>query len=226
MKPDSLQSQAFFNTVSMPKAFKIFALLLITLSLNSCIELVEEITINPDLSGNYHLYLQHNTFEFLFNAVSDDLDLTGLETGLQRLKQEEGISNLTSDIRPNKGKFSIQFDFSDAKSLNEAFYASLGTKKQFYHKSFLKVNELKIKRPNLSPFIVKYAESSGYLDQIRNQKVLDYIKYRYRIISSKTIKSASPTDNSSNYNEYTQLYPLKSILFEERSTKSLIRLTK
>jgi hypothetical protein len=210
----------------MPKAFKIFALLLLTLSLSSCIELVEEITINPDLSGNYHLYLQHNTFEFLFNAVPEDLDISGLERGLQRLQQEEGISKLTSDIRPNKGKFSIQFDFSNAKDLNKAFYASLGAKKRFYNKSFLKVNKRKIKRPNITHYLIKYAETNGFLDQIRNYKMVDYIKYRYRIISSQTIKSAFPIDSTSTYNEYTQLYPLKSLLLDERSTKSVIRLNK
>jgi len=210
----------------MPKAIKIFGLLLITLSLNSCIELVEEVTINPDLSGNYHLYLQHNTFEFLFNAIPYDLNLNEVESGLQRLKQEKGISNLTSDIRLNKGKLSIQFDFSDAKSLNKAFYASIGTKKRFYNRSFLKVGQKKIKRPNLTPYLIKYAESRGVLDQIRNEKMLDYISYRYRLISSNTLKSAFPPNISSKRNEYTQLYPLKSLLVQERSTKSVIRLNK
>ena len=210
----------------MPKLFKAIALLLITLSFTSCIELVEEIKINPDLSGKYHLYLKHNGLDFLFNSVGKNLDLRGLNEGLQKLEQQKGISNIKSDIKPKKGKFSIQFDFSDAKSLTQAFYAALGVKKKFYHKPFLKINQSRIKRPNLTPYLFKYAESQGLLEQLPSKNLLDYVNYRYRVISPKNIKSAVPPNSLAGYQEYTQLYPLKSLLLDKQSTKSIIRIEK
>lgn len=210
----------------MPKIFKILGLLILTLSFTSCIELVEEIKINADLSGKYHLYLKHNGMGFLFNSVTQNLDLRGLENGLQKLKQQEGISNLTTNINPRKGKFSIQFDFSDAKSLTRAFYTSLGAKKRFYHKSFLKVNQSRIKRPNLTPYLVRYAKSNGLLKRIPMDNLLDYIHYRYRVISPKNIESANPPSSSSKNHAYNQSYTMRSLLLHEQSTKSTIRLEK
>lgn len=195
-------------------------------SFNSCIELVEEIKINSDLSGKYHLYLKHNGLDFLFNSIPQNPDLTGLENGLHTLALQKGISNLSTNINLKKGDFSIRFDFSDAKSLTDAFYASLGAKKHFYHKSFLKVNQSKIKRPNLTPYLVKYAERNGLLDKLPSDKILDYVKYRYTIISSKNIESTQPLNASSKDYEYTQLYPMKSLLMQKQSTKSVIHLKK
>lgn len=210
----------------MHKALKIISLLLISLSFSSCIEIVEEIKINQDLSGNYHLYLEHKDLDFLFNSMAQDFDLRELETILKKLKQQDGISNFSADIRPNKGKVSIQFDFSDSKSLTKAFYASIGAEKRFYNKSFLKVKQAKIKRPNLTPYFAKYAKTKGWIDKISNEKIYEYIKYHYRVICSNNIKSAVPPshENSINLLEYNQLYPIKSLLVKKQSIRSVIRL--
>ncbi len=212
----------------MLKTFKIVALIFLSFSFSSCIELVEEIKINPDLSGTYHIYIKHNGLEFLFNAFSPNLNLEKLERVLKRFEKQKGISDLTSNINPSKGKFSVQFDFSDAKSLTQAFYTTLGAEKQFYNKSFLKVNNSRIKRPNLTPYLIKYAENNELLDGLPSEKMLDYINYRYRIISSKSIKKETPPNSShiDKENEYSHLYPLKSLLINGQSTKSVIRLNK
>jgi len=210
----------------MPKIVKLIGFLLLMLGSTSCIELVEEIKINSDLSGKYHLYLKHNGLEFVFNSVGQNIDLSGLENGLEKLKHQKEISNLRTSINPKKGKFSIQFDFSDAKSLTRAFYAGLGTKKRFYHKSFLKINASKITRPNLTPYLVKYAESQNLIDEFPSEVLLDYVNYRYRIITPQNIKSASPPNTSEKVKEYNQLYSSKSLLLQKQSTKSIIRLEK
>lgn len=209
----------------MPKTLKIFGLLFILFGLSSCIELVEEIKINSDLSGKYHLYVKHNGLEFLFNAIPNTINLTELETGLQKLKLQDGIRNLKTDINPRKGKFSIQFDFTNAKSLSHAFYASIGTKQHFYNKRFLKVKQSKIVRPNLTPYLIKYVESIGLLDQLPGD-ILEYFDYRYRLITPESIKSSSPSNASSKPNEYTQVYSMKTLLQEKQNTKSSIRLNK
>jgi hypothetical protein len=210
----------------MPKLFKILALLLLSFSLTSCVELVEEIKINEDLSGEYRLYLKHNGLDLLFNSLAKNIDTKGLDDGLENLKQQEGISKLRTDINPKKGRFFIQFHFSDSKSLSHAFYGALGVKKQFYHKNFLKINPSKIRRPNLTPYLVKYAESQGLLDELPSENILDYLSYRYRIISPKKIKSATPANTSFGAYEYTQLYSLKTLLLDKRSTKSIIKTNK
>ncbi|MCD6179083.1 MAG: hypothetical protein J7K39_04190 [Bacteroidales bacterium] len=210
----------------MRKFFRIFTLLILAFSFTSCIELVEEIKINTDLSGEYHLYLKHNGLGFLFNSIGQNIDLSRLDDGLQKLEQQNGISNLKTNINPKKGKFSIQFDFSDDNSLNRAFYAALGVKKRFYHKNFLKISQSKIKRPNLTPYLVRYAKSQGLLDQLPDENILDYVKYRYRVISSENIKHAIPESYLSKKQEYDQLYPLKSLLLHRQSSKSIIYLEK
>ncbi|MDA3905456.1 MAG: hypothetical protein PF484_05205 [Bacteroidales bacterium] len=209
----------------MHKVFKIISLLIISLSFSSCIELVEEIEINSDLSGNYHLYLEHKGLDFLFNSVNQNLNITEIKKILQKLKHQEGISNLTSNIKLNKGVFSIRFDFSDAKSLTKAIYSSFGVKKRFYHKNFLKVNQSKIVRPNLTPYIIKYVKTNGLINRLPTEKMMDYIKYRYRVISSNSIKSTRPLTNDASFNqlEYNQLYPIKSLLLKKQSTRSIIR---
>lgn len=209
----------------MRRALKIFIILFVSLSFSSCIELVEEIKINPDLSGEYHLYIEQNSFTRLLNAFSDNIDLSELKAHLQILKQQEGISDFLTDINPKKGRFSVRFHFSDAKSLTHAFYASLGAKKQFYNKAFLKVNAHKIKRPNLTPYLVKYAESRELLTKIPNNKLLEYLHYNYKITSSKNIKSAfPPNETNTNQWQYNQRYSLKNVILNEQSTKSVIRL--
>jgi len=210
----------------MPKKFKILAIFILSISLTSCIELVEEIKINPDLSGNYHLYLKHNGLDILFSSITKNLDLSKIKNGIQELEKQKGISNLKSVIDLKKGKFSVRFDFSDAKSLTQAFYASIGAKKRFYHKNFLRVNQSKIKRPNLTPYLVKYFEKNGLLDQLPSTEILDYVDYRYRVISTKVIKTALPSSTSINQYEYSRLYPMNTLLLQGQSIKSVIRLNK
>ncbi len=207
----------------MNKILKFLSLLFISLSFSSCIELVEEININPDLSGDYHLYIQHQGLDFLLDYIADDIDISSIQIGIERLKIQSGIRAVKSDIRPRKGKFSIQFHFDDATSLNRAFYASLGVKKQFYHKDFIKIKQRKIKRPNLTPYLFRYAKANGVLQQIPSDKLLDYITYSYHIISSKNIASSTPPNESPNSKEFLQNYRLKSLLSEKESTKSIIR---
>lgn len=210
----------------MRRALKIFILLFVSLSFSSCIELVEEIKINPDLSGEYHLYIEQNSLTRLLNSFSDNFDLSELEARLQILKQQEGISDLLSDINPKKGRYSVRFHFSDAKSLTHAFYASLGAKKSLFNKAFLKVNAHKIKRPNLTPYLVKYAKNRDLLTKIPSSKLLEYLHYNYKITSSKNIKSALPLISEQNMNQrqYNQRYTIKNLLLNKQSTKSVIRL--
>ncbi|MBN1651981.1 MAG: hypothetical protein JW857_11670 [Bacteroidales bacterium] len=208
----------------MRKVIKIFILLFASLSFSSCIELVEEIKINPDLSGEYHLYIEQNNLTRLLNSLSDNIDLSELQTRLQVLKQQEGISQLITDIHPKKSRFSIRFHFSDAKSLTKAFYASLGAKKQCYNKAFLKVNSRRIKRPNLTPYLVKYAKSKDLKLTNQSHKILDYLDYSYRITSSKKIKSAFPPSSEQNQRHYIRRYTVNDLLINEQSTKSVIRL--
>ncbi len=210
----------------MRRALKIFVLLFVSFSFSSCIELVEEININPDLSGEYHLYIEQNSLTRLLNAFNDNIDLSELQTRLQILKQQEGISQLITDINPKKGRFAIRFHFADAQSLTQAFYTSLGAKKQFYNKAFLKVNSRRIKRPNLTPYLVKYAESKDLQLSTQSHKFLDYLDYSYRVTSSKNIKSAHPPTSEQYLNQrhYIQRYTVKDLLVNEQSTKSIIRL--
>ena len=121
-----IQSQAFLIPISMFRSLKIFSLILLSFSLSSCVELVEEIHINKNLSGKYHLYLTHNGLNFLFNSAVKNIDLSQLEQRVKVLSQQDGISELSTDINLNKGRLSIAFNFSDAQHLTQAFYSVIG----------------------------------------------------------------------------------------------------
>jgi hypothetical protein len=210
----------------MLKSLKIFGLIIMALSLNSCIELVEEIKINTDNSGNYHFYLKHNGLGMVLNLFSLELNLEKYEQKLRAIEKTEGVSNFKMDINPRKAKFSIQFDFENDKTLNRAFYSAAHVKKRFYYKNIQKISNSKIKRPNLTPYLIYYIDKHNILDEIPNQGWLKYISYRYRIISYGEIVKTFPQNTEINNKEfvYTQLYKVEEILFEKKSTKSIIHL--
>lgn len=210
----------------MLKSLKIFGLIIMALSLNSCIELVEEIKINSDNSGNYHFYLNHNGLGMVLNLFPLELNLERYEQKLRAIEKTEGVSNFKMDINPRKAKFSIQFDFENDKTLNRAFYSAANVKKRFSYKNFQKISNSKIKRPNLTPYLIYYIDKHNILDEIPNQNWLKYISYRYRIISHSEIHKTNPQNSAINDKlyVYTQLYKVEDILFEKKSTKSIIHL--
>ncbi|MBN2236575.1 MAG: hypothetical protein JW729_03390 [Bacteroidales bacterium] len=208
----------------MRKTIRIVVFLLFTISFTSCIEIVEEIHVNKNLSGSYRLYLKNNGMAFLFNAMSDNLNTEELEKNLNQLKNQEGISNFEFVLNPKKGQFSVGFDFKNTKSLNRAFYTSFGVKKRFYHKNYLTIRAHKVTRPNFTPYLLNYADSQNIFDQIP-QKLLDYVDYRYRLVCPNPINRANPSNqnNTINTHEFTQVIPLKKIYFEHQSTKSIVK---
>jgi hypothetical protein len=208
----------------MNKTIKLFSLFLISISFSSCIELVEEIDINSDLSGQYHLIVQHQGLDFLLDYFTKNIDISGVQKAIDRLKHQSGISSIKSDLRPEKGKFSIEFHFDDSQSLNRAFYTSLGVKKQFYHKNFIKIKHKKIKRPNLTPYLIRSAEENGLIEQIPSEKLLKYISYRYHLILPENIRSTTARNESVSSKEFIQNYGFKALLLDKESTKSIIRL--
>jgi len=200
-------------------------LLLLAGSLSSCVELVEEINIRSDQSGQYHLYLNYSGLSSFLTLIPTNFSAPILEEDVQKLEKQAGIHNLSSQIELQNARFSIQFDFDNIKQLNNAFYALFDTRKHFYQKSFIKANKHKIKRPNLSPYLLKYIEENRLQEQIP-KNALNYVDYRLIIHTPKEIRSAKPktTPTDSNPYTYTQVYPLKTLLTDNLSTKVSIRL--
>jgi len=215
--------QAFLCSFFMKK-LPIIALFILSFSFTSCIELVEEIRVLPDLSGDYHLYLKHNGLGLLLNFLPEKLQTGELEKQIQELEKQKGISQFSYALNPRMGKFSVSFHFSNARNLTRAFYNSFGAPHYFFSKPFLRVTENNIVRPNMSAYLIRFLEESNLKSQIPSEKLLDYVSYRYRVVCHKEIETAYPlpTRLGSDLREYNLVIPLKEIVLNNRSTASRI----
>lgn len=131
----------------------------------SCIEIVETITINENLSGSIKYSVETSELASIFNNFSGFLE-EGYEKDLEKvinkyvavLDHEDGISNVNYIIDKRKGNYGFSFDFENSKKLNIALYNISGNKKGFFSPSYLKLSKKKLKKLNISPWVKKYLE--------------------------------------------------------------------
>lgn len=113
-----------------------FIIPILVLSLTSCFDLKEEITINKDGSGSFiqTIDLGNNPMmQMALNMQSDSAKNEGnamnkMDSTLQetkaKLSQVKGISNIKTASSAEGLKFTIMYDFEDVDALNKAVNAS------------------------------------------------------------------------------------------------------
>ncbi len=134
------------------------------LFLTSCIEIVEEVTVNPDRSGTISYKIESDRLTALFSNLTGMFDQNSLKEMLtnrfeefaMKFKNSRGIKNVRFIIGDNITDASLSFDFNNTKELNEALYEIAGSRKTFFSPSYLKIGKHKLKKFNIAPYLKKH----------------------------------------------------------------------
>lgn len=213
----------------MRKLLFSIAIIFISLSLTSCIDLVEEVSINKDLSGKYEMRLETTGFGGLMSqmgGVPDIPQIQELDEKLSLLRSQPGISNIKKDLDAKQLKFNISFDFENEKALNNALYALAEIKPNMFLKKFLKIKKNKVVRPNLSPYLERLLEEQNISEQIPSEDMLNYVNYKFIVNTPKDIKSASGERAMIQSNKTTVIssYSFRELLINKENVYVKIRM--
>ena len=179
------------KTIKMKKYSILLIAFILTFSFTSCIDLVEEISINKNKSGHYNLGVQADGLAGLISLNSQQFEVPAikeLDEKISILKQQAGISNVKKDFKANSFFFNLSFDFEDEKSLNNAMYTLAEVEPSIFIKKFLKIKNHKIIRPNLNTYLQILIQQQGLLDDLPSKDVLNYINYKLVINTPSEIK--------------------------------------
>jgi hypothetical protein len=150
----------------------------VLLFLQSCVEIVEEVTVNNDRSGRVVLSLNIGKENGLFGLISQFADLSFMdeiedEVGktIYVLKQQKGISNVVFE----KGrKMKLSFDFDNHKNLNKALYAVTGNEKTIFNPAIYKVRKNSFVKKNMTTWAKLMMEANK--DEMPDDIVFDMVE--------------------------------------------------
>jgi hypothetical protein len=113
----------------------IFAAVLVIFSFSSCIEILDDLTLNNDGSGTFKYSINLSSSKVKVNSVLalDSLDgkkvptideiSAKIKAVVNDLKESNGISNVQMESNYTDFIFKLQFDFTSVKTLQEAILA-------------------------------------------------------------------------------------------------------
>jgi hypothetical protein len=164
--------------------------------LQGCIDINEEITINPDGSGTISLAVDAGMIGSSINSQNSQFDVSILEqirkipgSASQALGEMKGIKNIKAVSDDKKGLYSVGFDFADQKVLNKAIYSLAGKKKSVFSPSFIKISKHKLIKKDLSPYIRKIM--TGKKLKSYNNLFLSFINYKSTFHLPSDVKNVS-----------------------------------
>jgi len=127
------------------------------LSLQSCVEIVEEIAVNNDLSGKMSVSLGIGQGKSLIDLIGQFAHLSMVneaasEAGkiINVLKQQQGISHVVFERSRKGGNMQLSFDFDNHKNLNRALYAISGNKKNLFNPAIYKLKKNRFIKNNMT----------------------------------------------------------------------------
>lgn len=213
----------------MRKLLFTISLIVASLSFTSCIDLIEEVTINNDLSGTYEMRLETSGFGGMMNqfgGAPDIPQMREMDVKINQLRQQSGISNVQKNISPKDMKFNISFDFENEKALNNAMYALAELKPNMFVKKFLKVKKNKVVRPNLSPYLDKLIKEYDIQSQIPSEDMLNYVNYKFVVNTPKKVKRvvSDKAIISSDRKSVLATYSFKELLVDKENVYLKIRM--
>jgi hypothetical protein len=162
---------------------KIFLFILPLFLLSGCIDIVEEITINPDKSGTVTFSMDMGSLggmamnmgeSYMQGTLLDNIK-TLPETVAGQLKDIKGLSNITTKTNQN-GMYSVSFDFASEKDLNNALYKLLDVKKPFFAPNYLRIKKHKIIKKNYAPVLKLFLKK--YEPQLKDASILKLLTYK------------------------------------------------
>ena len=205
-------------------------LIILSVSLTSCIEIIEEINVNKDQSGSilYRLETSElgsllNNFTNLFDVSIENLLKDKIEELASKLKNKHGIKNVNFSIDERSGSYNLMCDFSNSKDFNSALFEVFGYKKNLFTPGYLKVSKHKFKRINFAPWVKKYFEEEDI--KIPAEEVLDMITYKTIINLPYEVKSVKnkTAKLSNNRKTVTQSYKAIDIINNKVNVRSRIK---
>ena len=168
-------------------------------SMQSCLEIVEEITINEDQSGSMSLSVGVNNANSIFGLIGSFTDITFMddlemeaEIIVGKLKAQEGISNVKFSKIGNAGKYSLSFGFNNSKSLNNALYAVNNQKMTIFQPSFYKIKKNKYRRKNITNWANMILEKEK--ENLPDEVIFDLIEYKAVIHLPRQAKLVKAAD--------------------------------
>lgn len=210
--------------------FTILVLSIIILTLQSCIELTEEVIVNKDRSGTLGFSLRINSSgsimglinQFADNSYMDDIN-DEVQTVIKQLKQQPGISNVNFTRENSDKLMKFSFDFSDDKSLNNALYALAGEKKTFYKPAIYKVRTHRFVRKNLTEWAKELINEEQ--ENIPDNLVFSFIDVKTKVQLPEPARSVSVKNAvmSKDKKTVTLTNELSNILDQNQSTGFRIR---
>jgi len=202
----------------------ILVILIASMSLSSCITIINKVKVNADKSGTAFIGVEINMFSKLKTLSSDNISakekntiISFPEIAKQKLSGLKGISNIKTYGIVNFGRFGVEFDFKNSKALNKAYYKLMDEDYRWFYPSLIKVKSSMIKVKNLSPYIKSYIEDNE--DDLLSPNIIKYVDVATIIELPRQIKYARIGKGAISHNEkiFTNITPLKSIMNEEVS---------
>jgi hypothetical protein len=177
---------------------KIFLVLLLPILFlfNGCIEIVEEITLNADQSGNVKFYMDLGSLggmamnmgeSYMQGPLLDQIKKLP-ETAAGILKGVKGLSNI-NPVTNKKGLYSVSFDFKNSKQLNQAIYKLFDVKKKFYEPNYIRLTKKKLVKKNYAPILRLFLKK--YVSQIKDTSILKLLAYRSTFTFPSAVKRFS-----------------------------------
>jgi len=205
-------------------------LFILAFSLTSCIEIVEEIRINKNKSGNIALKIESDNSAMLLNIVEnlfgnsyEDQVKAELTKIGGKLTKEKGIENVEINLNERDGQYGISCDFSTSADLNRALYKAFGYKKTIFSPGYIKVGSHKLKKFNIAPYVKKYLDKENI--SIPDNYITDLIDYKSIYHLPHEMKSVSNTNAEILNNSKTVIlkFPIEEVLDNEANTGIRIR---
>ena len=205
-------------------------IIILSVSLTSCIEIIEEITLNEDQSGSLSYRLETNELGSLLNNFTNLFDVSienhlkgKIEELASSLKNKQGIKNVNFSIDKKSGSYGLMCDFSNSKDFNSALYEIFGYKKNLFTPGYIKVSKHKFKRINFAPWVKKYFENEDI--QIPSEEILDMITFKTIINLHEEVKNMKnkTTRLSNSRKTVTQSYKAIDIINNKVNVKSRIK---
>jgi len=214
----------------MKHKFLLLALILSSIFTTSCIDVVEEIWIHKDKSGEANFRIDIGSLGLLISAASDYINKDMLNEIInapneksKKINNIKGISEVTPISLIKSGKLGLKFKFKDKKALSNAYYALVGVDKKWFYPSVFKIKKHKFKKLNLARYLQDYLEENK--ENFKSNDLLKMITFKaiYHIPNEvKSIKNEHHTKLISK-NTVIQSYKMSTLLNEEVDLGNVIR---
>jgi len=169
---------AIISFIPLPVMQKIIRHLALPLFLcivliSGCIEITEEVTVNPDGSGRFSLTADLGLIAATMNDENSGFDVSILDKlketvvgAPDMLKEVKGIDSVVVAIDEKKGLYAFSFDFEGSKELNQALYCLGGVEKKAFAPKLIRISKHKLAQKDISPLLQKALGNSGKFNEM------------------------------------------------------------